>query len=229
MRVGGVVLIGLMTVASVCGAQASAARCTPRDTALDTTAEWYRRQQAWLSETAGGTSATWTNGSLRSLLLAAAPLDTTRALPVQLGGAQIVDGPEHISSNTQALGAGIAQLRQLARDRQSPWPTRSVVGPAGFRAAWLIARTDTALLRTALHRMMEAGPEESLAADVAVLEDRVRVLSGRKQLYGTQLRRVGATFVVAPLEDSAHVDMRRDAAGLPPLRVALCTAATSIR
>jgi hypothetical protein len=77
--------------------------------------------------------------------------------------------------------------------------------------------------------MMEAGPEESLAADVAVLEDRVRMQSGRKQLYATQLRRVGATLVPGITEDSAHVDMRRDAAGLPPLRVALCAAASSPR
>jgi hypothetical protein len=101
------------------------------------------------------------------------------------------------------------------------------VGPAGFRAAWLIAQRDTALLRTALHRMMEAGPEESLPADVALLEDRIRLQSGRKQLYGTQLRRVGASLVPAPMEDSAHVDMRRDAAGLPPLRIALCSMTTT--
>jgi hypothetical protein len=70
--------------------------------------------------------------------------------------------------------------------------------------------------------MMESGPDEALPADVAVLEDRVRLQSGRKQLYGTQLRRVGDRLVPAPTEDSAHVDMRRDAAGLPPLDAAIC-------
>jgi hypothetical protein len=90
------------------------------------------------------------------------------------------------------------------------------------RAVWIVAQRDTALQRTVLHRMMESGPDEALAADVAVLEDRVRLQSGRKQLYGSQLRMVGGKLVPAPIEDSAHVDMRRDAAGLPPLREALC-------
>ena len=35
--------------------------------------------------------------------------------------------------------------------------------------------------------MMEAGLGESFEADVAVLEDRVRVRAGRGQLYGTAL------------------------------------------
>jgi hypothetical protein len=92
------------------------------------------------------------------------------------------------------------------------------------RSVWIIAQRDTALQRTVLHRMMESGPDEALAADVAVLEDRVRLQSGRKQLYGSQLRLVGGKLVPAPIEDSAHVDMRRDAAGLPPLRNAMCVA-----
>jgi hypothetical protein len=116
----------------------------------------------------------------------------------------------------------LARLRQLAGTRGSDWPTRSVVGAAGVRAVWLLAQRDTGLQRTALHRMMESGPDEALAADVAVLEDRVRLQSGRKQLYGSQLRSVNGKLVPAPIEDAAHVDMRREAAGLPPLRQAIC-------
>jgi hypothetical protein len=56
-----------------------------------------------------------------------------------------------------------------------------------------------------------------------VLEDKVRLQSGRKQLYGSQLRTVGGNLVPAPIEDSTHVDVRRDAAGLPPLRQAMCS------
>ena len=117
----------------------------------------------------------------------------------------------------------------LARVRQAPWPTRSVVGPAGVRAVWLVAARDTALARTTLHRMMEAGPDESPPAAVATLEDRLRIAAGRKQLYGTQLvRAADGTLTTAPLEDSAHVDLRRDAAGLPPLAQALCAARTAL-
>jgi hypothetical protein len=206
----------LATLAPGAAGQRKSTTCAP----IDTSAEWYRRQREWLSEARPASGTTWTNDSLRTLLVTAAAIDARRALPVQLGGL-----PEADVQAAPADDAAIARLKQLARDRQSPWPTRSVVGPAGVRATWMLVQRDTALQRTALHRMMEAGPDESLAADVAVLEDRVRIQSGRKQLYGTQLRRVGAVLVPGVTEDSAHVDMRRDAAGLPPLRVALCAAA----
>ena len=50
------------------------------------------------------------------------------------------------------------------------------------------------------------------AADVATLEDRVRLASGRKQIYGTQLVSENGLLRLAPMEDSAHVELRRDAA-----------------
>ena len=52
---------------------------------------------------------------------------------------------------------------------------------------WLLASRGSALAPVALHRMMEAGPEESPPAAVAVLEDRLRIANGRKQIYATQL------------------------------------------
>lgn len=178
----------------------------------DTTGEWYKKQREWL-----GDSRQWSDAALRASLVKAAGVDTAHPLDVQLG-VQLAGAAA--SSDT----AGLDALRALAKTRGSAWPTRSVVGPAGVRAVWFLAQRDTALLRTALHRMMESGPDEALAADVAVLEDRLRLQSGRKQIYGTQLQRVGGKVVPMPMEDSAHVDMRRDAAGLPPLRAALCAA-----
>ena len=54
----------------------------------------------------------------------------------------------------------IAALRTLAQNRGSTWPTKSVVGAQGVRAVWHLASQDSMLARVALHRMMEAGPEE---------------------------------------------------------------------
>ena len=74
--------------------------------------------------------------------------------------------------------------------------------------------------------MMEAGPDESLAADVATLEDQFRLAQqGRKQIDGTQFR-VDASggVVLSPMEDSAHADMRREDSGLPPFKLGLCLA-----
>jgi hypothetical protein len=198
------------TIASpVLAQRASSRRCTPPDTS----GEWFVRQRAWLSDV----KHDWSDEEFRNSLVAAAGLMAT-PLTTQLGVERESDAMTAMSDT-----AVLARLRTLAATRGSTWPTRSVVGAAGVRAVWTLAQRDTALQRTVLHRMMESGPDEALAADVAVLEDRVRLQSGRKQLYGSQLRMVAGTLVPAPIEDSAHVDMRRDAAGLPPLGRAICT------
>jgi hypothetical protein len=183
--------------------------CSPPDTS----AAWFREQRQWLSDT----KRDWSDEQFRNSLVSAASLMATPLAPQT--GVQREDDLTAGAADTAVL----SRLRTLAATRGSTWPTRSLVGAAGVRAVWLIAQRDTALERVVLHRMMESGPDEALPADVAVLEDRVRLLSGRKQLYGSQLRMVNGKLVPAPIEDSAHVDMRRDAAGLPPLKQAMCT------
>lgn len=191
------------------GAQRASRACTPPDT----TAGWFQQQRQWLSDA----KHDWSDDQFRNALLSAAGL-VAKPLTTQLG-VQRADKPSIGPSDT----AIVSRLRTLAATRGSAWPTRSVVGAAGVRAVWILAQGDTALQRVALHRMMESGPDEALPADVAVLEDRVRLQSNRKQLYGSQLRMVNGRLAPAPIEDSAHVDMRRDAAGLPPLRQAMCS------
>jgi len=188
-----------------------AARACPRP---DTTAAWFQQQRQWLLDD----KHDWSDDAFRNELLSAAGL-MAKPLAVQLGAQRLYE-PSPVAPDTVVL----ARLRTLAATRGSVWPTRSVVGAAGVRAVWVLAQRDTALQRVALHRMMESGPDEALPADVAVLEDRVRLQSGRKQLYGSQLRMIdGSIPMTMPIEDSAHVDMRRDAAGLPPLAQAMCT------
>ena len=202
----------LASLAVVLGAGAAAAqRCAPPDT----TAEWFTRQRAWLSDA----KHDWSDNTFRSALVVAAGIDTSRALPAQFG-VQVEGAARPTASDTAML----IRLRSLAATRGSAWPFRQVVGAAGVRAVWWLSQSDTALQRTTLHRMMESGGDEAFAADVAVLEDRVRLQSGRKQIYGSQLHMVGGRLVPEPIEDSAHVDMRRDAAGLPALQAALCVA-----
>jgi hypothetical protein len=123
--------------------------------------------------------------------------------------------------------AMIEQLKKLASTRGSEWPTKSIVGAAGVHAVYLLAQTDTGLGRSVLHRMMEAGPTESPAADVATFEDRLRLVWGRKQIYGTQFRMENGSVVLSPMEDSAHADLRREGAALPPFALGLCFARNS--
>ena len=60
------------------------------------------------------------------------------------------------------------------------------------------------------------------AENVAMLEDRILVSTGKKQKYGTQLYYMEEDGVqkrvLSPIEDVEHVDELRHSVGLPPLR-----------
>jgi hypothetical protein len=194
--------------ASVAGAQRRAPACaTPNPSS-----PWVLVQRTTLSEEDGA----WKNDSLRKVLLTAANMKGPN-VPFQLGW-------EVQTTSDTTPNASVDYLKQLAATRGSTWPTRSLVGLAGVRAVFTLAHRDTALARAALKRMMESGPDEAIKPDVAVLEDRVRLMSGRKQLYGTQLVSVDGRLVPAIIEDSAHVDLRREGANLPPLSWSVCNA-----
>jgi hypothetical protein len=207
----------LATVAMQAGAQKP--KQANKKCGVDSSAQWFAKQRAWLDEP----THAWSDDTLRASLLRATGLEPVNALPVQMGWeAQSDAGTPTVTSTESAV---VSQLLKLAATRGATWPTKSVAGAKGTRAVWLLAHRDTALARAALKRMMEAGPEESNAADVATLEDRLRLISGRKQLYGTQFRiDADGKVTLAPMEDSAHADLRREGAGLPPFKVSACLA-----
>ena len=193
------------------GARPSAATCAMPDT----TKAWAKDQRAWLVEPAKD----WTNDSLRTALLDAAGLDVKTALALKPGFTR-KDAP---AIGGAAGDAARALLRKRLATRGSEWPTRAVVGAAGMHAAFLLVLGDSALEAGAVRRFMEAGPQESFATDVAMLEDRVRVRNGRGQLYGTMLM-ADDKGVYAPtrLEDEPHADLRREGAMLPALKQSVC-------
>jgi len=105
------------------------------------------------------------------------------------------------------------------------WPTRSLVGDDGASAAWLVAQHsdhDVGFQQEALELMRAAVDDgEADATELAYLEDRVALNSGRAQVYGTQVGCVDGRAVAAELEDPEGVDRRRAEVGLPPLEVYL--------
>ncbi|MEU6041532.1 DUF6624 domain-containing protein [Actinomadura sp. NPDC047616] len=111
-----------------------------------------------------------------------------------------------------------AWLRRVVRGRG--WPGRSVAGEDGAQAAWLIAqhadRSPEAqrMFLDALRAAVASG--EADPADLARLEDRVRVNAGRPQLYGTQYGMTETGYGPHPVEDPERLDERRAAVGLPP-------------
>jgi hypothetical protein len=212
------VLVGVAVVAIAGSAQAQTKKTSKKPMSCEfapDNAAWVKGQRELLAES----PTKWTNDSLRAALEAALGSDWTDAPGLQNGWMVVDSAPPRRES---AFTAMVATMRSLPRGAAAP--TRSSVGVAGVRGMFVLAWSDTALLRSALRRMMEAGPDEGIKPDIAVMEDRVRLMSGRKQLYGTQLHLVGKTVMPFALEDSAHVDLRRDSAVLPPLAWSVCNA-----
>ena len=222
LRWAAIALSVTLALSSASEAQANRARpASQRSCGWKPSDAWVKRQAEFFDDS----KHEWTNDTLRAALLSAAGIEGMLAAPVQLG-VQIEGRDPTYGASAPAM---IAQLTPLATARGATWPGKSVVGAAGAHAVFLLALRDTGFARAALHRMMEAGPAESPAPDVATLEDRLRLLWGRKQIYGTQFRVTNGTIALAPMEDSAHADLRREDAGLPPLAVGLCLARNAAR
>lgn len=102
------------------------------------------------------------------------------------------------------------------------WPEADAVGSEGLEAAFLLVQhaADPAFRARMLPRVEEDVRAGHLdPQDYALLVDRVRQQEGRLQLYGTQLSMDAGDegLRLDPIEDSAGVDARRAALGLPPL------------
>ncbi len=97
------------------------------------------------------------------------------------------------------------------------WPTIDKVGRAASNAAWLIAQHadhDPAFQAKCLD-LMKKEKDSVNPKNIAYLEDRVRVNTGRPQLYGTQFfTDEYAVFKAQAIEDPENLDRRREEVGL---------------
>ncbi|OJT27444.1 hypothetical protein BO221_05590 [Archangium sp. Cb G35] len=109
-----------------------------------------------------------------------------------------------------------ARMKEIVA--QLGWPTKTLVGERGAKAAWLLvqhADLDVAFQRQCLpllEKSVAAG--EGSPKDLAYLTDRILVAEGKPQRYGTQFHTVEGKLVPRPIEDEANVDARRAAVGL---------------
>jgi Family of unknown function (DUF6624) len=104
------------------------------------------------------------------------------------------------------------------------WPGRALVGDDGMAAAWRIAQHaigEPALMREWLGLLHDAAARgDADAADVAMLEDRIRVLEGRPQRYGTQFDWDDSGTAMVPMggvDEPETLDDRRRRVGLPAM------------
>jgi len=103
------------------------------------------------------------------------------------------------------------------------FPGYDLVGENGSYGFWAIVQhcdQDIAFQQKALVLMgKQVKRYNASGEDFALLQDRVLISEGHKQIYGTQIRVDLKTHHAKPLpiEDSLHVDSRRKAVGLSPL------------
>lgn len=102
------------------------------------------------------------------------------------------------------------------------WPGRSLVGADASAQAFLLLTMQDAALRIEclplLEQAMKAG--EVTPKDYAQIVDHLRLEQGRPVVYGVipWLRTADGTQMPVEIEDVAHVDERRRAIGLEPLK-----------
>ena len=173
----------------------------------DTTAKWARVLRAWQSEK----GLQWSNDSLRRQLLEAERAD--QAERAQIG--QRANDSTYVRTLIRADSARALWLESVMRT--IGLPTKKLVGPRGSDAALLIAQHNGWLLPSVLELARKAGPGQTSPALVALMEDRLRVQRGQRQVYGSQFTLMpNGVYTFEPVEDVAHLEERRASAGLVP-------------
>lgn len=101
------------------------------------------------------------------------------------------------------------------------WPTQSMVGTEASEVAFLIVQhSDLAYLKKYFPLLKAAAAKgEAKPGQAAMMEDRILINEGKKQIYGTgvQTDPVTQELKLWPIENEEEVEARRAAVGLPPL------------
>lgn len=153
----------------------------------------------------------------RDTLIAAAQKDAETRARLAASGA-LFDG---YNAEMEAVHVENADLLDRTYDAIG-WTSREKIGDDGARAAFFLlqhAISRPQVQRRGLALMLEAITlNQANPLDAACLSDRIAVLEGRAQVFGTQFDwDEHGLLSPAPIADSANVDARRATVGLPPL------------
>lgn len=101
------------------------------------------------------------------------------------------------------------------------WLGPCVIGKKGNLTLFLVIQhSDLKTQEKYLPLMKEAVKKGNASgADLALLVDRVEMLNGRPQIYGSQIQMKEGKMVIYPIFDEKNVDKRRANVGLEPLEV----------
>jgi hypothetical protein len=120
------------------------------------------------------------------------------------------------------------RMREIDRDntarvqaivKEHGWPGPDLIGRDGTHAVWLIVQHSTPEFQAEMLPLVKAAYEagQLSGSNYALLQDRVLVHAGKKQIYGSQGRWDNGVLGLSPIEDEANVDQRRAEVGLGPL------------
>ena len=163
----------------------------------------------------GGEASPCSHPALRSELLAMAEKDQAVRGRINSEG----ETPELLEEESRIDVRNTARMKPILDE--FGWPTQSMVGKDGAKAAWLVAihgDHDTKFQRRCLELMKASLKHDEVSAvHVAYLTDRVHTREGKPQVYGTQYGVIDGVRRYFPIEDLNHVEKRRAEVGLPPL------------
>ena len=108
------------------------------------------------------------------------------------------------------------QARLKAIVDEHGWPTIPKVGAEASNAAWLLVQhaLDLKFMERCLELMESLPSGEVKPANIAYQKDRVLMMNGKPQIYGTQFQGTGEGMHVYPINDAERVDERRASVGL---------------
>ncbi len=100
------------------------------------------------------------------------------------------------------------------------WLSQEQIGEQGNATLFLVIQhSDRQTQEKYLPLMRQAVKDgKAQANQLALLEDRVALRQGKKQIYGSQITQdINGKYSVSPIEDEPNVNKRRAAVGLEPL------------
>lgn len=101
------------------------------------------------------------------------------------------------------------------------WLGADEIGSQGNTTLWLVIQHSDIKIQEKYLPMMRKALKDGKAnpADLALLEDRILIRHGKKQIYGSQLEMdtITGKYKLAPIDDEPNVNKRRAEVGLEPL------------
>ena len=138
----------------------------------------------------------------------------------EIGKAGWGKAPKELKEKVKKIDqANTERLKTIIKKHS--WLSKELVGKEGVGAAFLIIQhsPDTAFQESMLPYIEKSflNGDGISGQQVSLLTDRVLLINGKKQRYGTQYDVVDGAIIFKPIKDEKDVDERRAKMQMPPL------------